>query len=202
MNHLAHALLAGGDEGLRLGGVMGDFVRGTPDPHLPPSVIAGIRLHRAIDSFTDRHPEVAAARERLPAPYRRYGGILLDMWFDHLLARDFRRWSGQSLVECSDTLRELLHRHDALLPEPLRRFRTYMDAHDLPAGYADPAMLDVALRGIGSRLSRANPLATALPQLQALEAPLQGHFEAFFPEVLAFADGWSVDMPPASGLRP
>lgn len=193
MNHLAHAVLAGDDEGLRLGGVMGDFVRGTPDPHLPASVIAGIRLHRAIDSFTDRHAEVVAARGRLPAPYRRYGGILLDMWFDHLLARDFTRWSGQPLAECSDALRGLLHRHDALLPEPLRRFRAYMDAHDLPAGYADPAMLEVALRGIGSRLSRANPLATALPQLQALEAPLQRHFEAFFPELLAFAGSWNAD---------
>ena len=64
MNHLAHALLAGDDEGLRLGGLMGDFVHGQPDPALPERVIAGIRLHRAIDVYTDSHPEVAQARAR------------------------------------------------------------------------------------------------------------------------------------------
>ena len=190
MNHLAHALLAGSDDGLRLGSVMGDFVRGTPDAALPPRVIAGIRLHRAIDSYTDRHPQVAAARARLPPPYRRYGGILLDMWFDHALARDFRRWSAEPLDDFSVALRTLLHRHDGLLPEALRRFRGYMDAHDLPAGYADPATLDATLHGIGARLSRANPLALAMPLLAGLDGPLQAHFDAFFPELQAFAGHW------------
>ena len=190
MNHLAHAWLAGDDDGLRLGSVMGDFVRGAPDPLLPAAVIAGIRLHRAVDSYTDRHPQVIAARARLPSPYRRYAGILLDMWFDHALARDFGHWSAQPLDAYSAALRALLQRHDALLPASLRRFRTYMDAHDLPAGYADPDMLDLALRGIGTRLSRANPLATAMPLLEALDAPLQAHFELFLPDLQAFAARW------------
>lgn len=193
MNHLAHALLAGHDNELRLGGLLGDFVRGAPDPALPPGVIAGIRLHRAIDGYTDRHPEVTAARALLLPPYRRYAGIALDMWFDHLLARDFRRWAGQPLPEFSDTVRVLLARHDAQLPPAMQRFRRYMDAHDLPAGYADPAMLALALQGIGQRLSRANPLDTVLPLLIALEGPLQVQFEAFFPQLQAFARGWIAE---------
>jgi len=191
MNHLAHALLAGDDEALRLGGMLGDFVHGRADAaRLPPQVVAGIRLHRAIDVYTDAHPEVLAARTLLPAPYRRYAGILLDMWFDRCLARDFPQWSAQPLAEYSLALRTLLWRHDTLLPPALRRFRGYMEAHGLPAAYTDDAVLGEALGGIGQRLRRANPLASALPVLQQREAQLQRRFEAFFPELREFAQAW------------
>ena len=191
MNHLAHVLLAGDDEWLQLGGMLGDFVHGQPDPELfPPRVIAGIRLHRAIDVYTDAHPEVLAAKALLPPPYRRYAGILLDMWFDHCLARDFSRWSEQPLEAYSLALRALLHRHDALLPIALRRFRDYMDVHGLPAGYTERAVLARALTGIGQRLSRANPLDSALPVLVEREVTLQERFELFFPQLQAFARGW------------
>lgn len=190
VNHLAHTLLAGDDEALQLGGLMGDFVHGTPDPALPARVIAGIRLHRAIDVYTDQHPEVAAARALLPAPYRRYGGILLDMWFDHLLAREFPRWSTRGLESYSRGVRELLDRHAALLPPDLLRFRRYMEAHALPAGYARPEELAAALDGISRRLRRSNPVGEAMPVLAGLERPLQAHFEVFFPQLQGFARHW------------
>ncbi|WP_430391621.1 ACP phosphodiesterase [Dyella sp. 20L07] len=190
MNHLAHTLLAGNDELLQLGGLMGDFVHGQPDPALPAGLIAGIRLHRAIDVYTDSHPEVAAARTLLPAPYRRYGGILLDMWFDHLLARDFGRWSPTGVEDYSVALRELLRRHESALPPGLQRFRLYMEAHALPAGYARPAEMAAALDGISQRLRRTNPVGEALPVLTALDRPLQQHFEVFFPQLQGFARDW------------
>ena len=191
MNHLAHVLLAGDDTSLQLGGMLGDFVHGAAAAlPLPARVITGIRLHRAIDVHTDAHPEVLAAKACLPPPYRRYAGILLDMWFDHCLARDFSRWHAQPLPAWSAQLRALPQRHDALLPPALRRFRDYMDAHQLPAGYADRAVLGQALAGIGQRLNRANPLASALPVLLAHEAELQCHFEAFFPQLQVFAREW------------
>lgn len=191
MNYLAHALLAGDDDGLRLGGMLGDFVRGpTESLPFPASVRLGIRLHRAIDVHTDAHPDVLAAKALLPPPYRRYAGILLDMWFDHCLARDFSRWSQQPLGEFSHQLRALLHEHHDELPSSLQRFMLYMDVNSLPAGYADPAVLGRALTGIGQRLTRANPLASAMPILVAWEMELQACFEAFFPELQVFAREW------------
>lgn len=195
MNHLAHALLAGTDPGLRLGGVLGDFVRGAPDPALPRSVRDGIALHRAVDGFTDRHPQVLAARTLFPPPYRRYAGIALDMWFDHCLARDFARWSSVPLERFSSELRVLMRAHEGLLPPSARRFVDYMQAHDLPAGYADLPMLERALAGIGQRLRQANPLAAMLPVLHEREAPLQARFEAFFPQLQAFAASWIETRP-------
>lgn len=190
MNHLAHLLLAGDDEALRLGGLLGDFVHGTPDPALPPRVVSGIRLHRAIDVHTDGHPEVMAARARFEPPYRRYAGIALDLWFDHCLARDFARWSAVPLGVFSEAARGLLWRHDAQLPPTLRRFRAYMEAHDLPAGYARREEIGRALQGVAARLRRDNPLDRMLPLLVALDAPLQAHFEAFFPQLQTFAREW------------
>jgi acyl carrier protein phosphodiesterase len=191
MNHLAHALLAGDDDALRLGSEMGDFVHGqTATLSMPAGVIVGIRLHRAVDVYTDAHPDVLAAKALLPPPYRRYAGILLDMWFDHCLARDFPRWCAQPLPEFSRELRELLWRHDALLPENLRQFRQYMESNDLPAGYADRPTLGRALAGIGKRLRRTNPLDSALPVLVAREAELQERFEAFFPQLQEYSSEW------------
>lgn len=190
MNHLAHTLLAGDDDFLRLGGLMGDFVHGAPDPALPGGLVAGIRLHRAIDVYTDAHPVVAEARALLPAPFRRYGGILIDMWFDHLLARDFPRWSTQPLEAYAGDVRAMLHRHEALLPPGLIRFRHYMEAHALPAGYARPEEMGAAFDGISQRLRRANPVAEAMPVLTGLDRPLQAAFEVFFPELRDFAAEW------------
>lgn len=190
MNHLAHALLAGPDPALRLGGLLGDYVRGRTPTGWDPRVLEGIALHRAIDSFTDGHREVRAARELLPPPYRRFAGIALDMWFDHCLARDFPRWAGQPLQPFSQALRALLQGHRAELPAALQRLTDYMQRHDLPAGYARPDQIARALQGISQRLSRANPLAGAIDPLQRQAVPLQAHFEAFFPELQAFAADW------------
>src|SRR5699024_8931556 len=108
MNFLAHALLAGDDPDLEVGGILGDFVRGRPDPTLPAGLRRGIALHRAVDAFTDRHPDVAAARRLFDPPWRRYAGIMLDVWFDHCLARDFGRWSDWPLEVFSVRLQHRL----------------------------------------------------------------------------------------------
>lgn len=195
MNILAHALLAGDDVALRLGGAMGDFVHGTPGDHLPARVRDGIYLHRAIDTFTDSHREVRAARERFEPPFRRYAGIFLDMWFDYCLANDFARWSSTPLATFSTGLRRELHEADRLLPDGLKRFLGYMDANDLPAGYADAKAIGKALQGISQRLSRANPVGEVLPLLLARHEALHAGFERFFPELRDFAAGWILDRP-------
>jgi acyl carrier protein phosphodiesterase len=190
VNYLAHTLLAGDDADLQVGGILGDFVRGRPNPSLPCGLRAGIGLHRAIDSFTDSHAEVRAARALMVRPWRRYAGILLDVWFDHCLARDFADWSSLPLEAFSERLRERVAMRSRFLPAPMRRFAAYMDRHDLPAAYADPQVIGEVLNGIGTRLSRANPLHRALPVLRAHDTELTGCFEAFFPQLQAFARHW------------
>ena len=190
MNHLAHLLLAGPDDGLRLGGLMGDFVRGPIDPQLTTGVRMGIALHRAIDSFTDQHPDVRALKSAFEPPYRRYAGILIDIWFDHLLARDFSRWSTTPLAQFSDDTNVLLQRHDRTLPDSLRRFARYLHARRLPAAYAEREMISEVLSGVASRLRRPNPLALGLLEISRLESELAQAFGSFFPQLVEFSRGW------------
>ena len=187
MNLLAHALLAGGDDDVRFGSMIGDFVRGAIDPALPDGVRGGIALHRAVDAYTDAHADVAAARALFEPPFRRYAGILIDVWFDHLLARQWARFGEGDLVDFSGRVRALLDTNSEFVPARMRSFVAYLHAHDLPAEYRHTAVIGDVLRGMSQRLSRANPLGEGLPVLVALHAPLQERFDAFFPELRNFA---------------
>ena len=190
MNHLAHALVSGTDEDMVLGSMLGDFVRGRIDTTLPIGVQQGIALHRAVDVFTDRHPIVVAARGLFQPPYRRYAGIILDVWLDHLLARDFARWSQQPLDDYSVALRRTLQRHADNLPPALRGFLRYMQAHDLPFAYQQEGRIAKVLTGVGTRLTRANPLAQSMEEIERLKPELQIAFDTFFPELVAFGETW------------
>ena len=99
MNYLAHALLAGPHPEMVLGGLMGDFVKGRIGDDWPEPLRGGLLLHRRIDRYTDEHRVVAASRARFPPPRRRFAGIVVDVCFDHFLARDFERWSGGRVLE-------------------------------------------------------------------------------------------------------
>lgn len=190
MNHLAHALLAGPDDALRLGGLMGDFVRGPIGPNLPTGIRRGIALHRAIDSFTDQHSEVRTLKTQFEPPFRRYAGIFIDIWFDHLLAKDFSRWSVIPLQAFSDEVIRLLQTHESELPDALNRFARYLHARRLPAAYAEREVISEVLTGVGSRLQRANPLAQGLLEISRLEPELAQAFSRFFPELTNFAAHW------------
>lgn len=198
MNHLAHALLSGADDQIRLGGMLGDFSRGTIDPTLPDGVRQGIALHRAIDSFTDQHAELVALRAHFEPPFRRYAGILIDIWFDHLLAREFARWSAMPLPSFSDALLALLDKNDALLPESLHRFSRYMQVRRLPAAYAEREMIGEVLAGVSARLSRDNPLAAGMVEISRLEPVLKQAFDRFFPELDQFTREWLDSLPSSS----
>lgn len=188
MNYLAHALLAAPGEDEMFGSLVADFhPRGAIDPALPRGVRHGLALHRAVDVYTDGHPEVRAARALFEPPFRRYAGILLDIWFDHLLARDFRAHSQASLRDFSDEVQALLREREAELPPRMESFARYMRRNDLPEAYRERATIGRVLAGMSGRLARANPIADALPEIEARARPLQDHFERFFPQLALFA---------------
>ena len=189
MNHLAHALLAdaGGVE-FALGSAQGDFVHGHPDFAWPEARQAGLRFHRAIDRFTDVHPEVVAARNLFEPPLRRYAGIVLDVWFDHLLVRSWPRCcTEEPLTRFSQRWLALLDARATELPESLRAFLAWMHAHGLPAAYGDEATVDDVFHALARRLSRPSPVGEALPALLERAEALQRCFDAFFPELVVHA---------------
>lgn len=102
MNILAHVYLSNREEELLIGNFIADFIKGDPAAPrhgLSPGVVTGIRLHRAIDGFTDAHPEVAAVRTLLRARCHKYAGVAVDVFFDHYLAVDFTKLTGELLPD-------------------------------------------------------------------------------------------------------
>ena len=189
MNYLAHCWLARHSDEAILGAMLGDFVFGRAALlDWPTPVSAEILRHRRIDGYTDRHPKVTAARA-LFGPLRRYAGIALDVHFDHLLARDWPRWSDEPLPAFTTRVYRVLERHDAVLPPRLRAIAPRMAAHDWLGSYRHRGTVDLAVERTATRLSRnGGKLVACLPVLRAHEAQVDAVFDAFWPQLVAAAE--------------
>ena len=180
-------MLAPDDDPARIGTWLGDFVRGSDLCAWPSAVEQAIRLHRRIDSFTDTHALTLAARRSLPAPLRRYAGILLDVYFDHLLIRHWSSWHSTPLNDYSDSVHACLARIAPGLPEPAGRSAHRMATYGGLGACASAAGMTRVLTRIGERFSKPVALAEALPALVAAHASLETAFERFFPLLKAEA---------------
>lgn len=187
MNHLAHVFLAGPDADLQLGGLIADFWRGAPDPAWRERVRAGVALHRKIDGYTDSHPVVARLRNLFEPPFRRFAGVLLDIYFDHALARRWPDYSSEPIEALSERALGLIDADRDWLPPDLLRFSTYMRANRLFAAYAQRDTIERVLAGMSRRLKRENPLGEAGESLWKNADALDSGFDEFFPQLLAFA---------------
>lgn len=194
MNHLAHAWLARHSDAAILGAMLGDFAHGPVDAlPWPAAVRDEIRRHRRIDSLTDAHPAVAAARALFGGRSRRFSGIVLDVYFDHLLARDWARWNavpdGAPPLPgfVARVYRVLLDQLDALPPR-LQAIAPRMAAHDWLGGMRERASVDRTVHAIARRLSRGgDELIDSLHHLQRQEAAIAQLFERFLPELVLAA---------------
>ena len=191
MNFLAHALLAGDAEADRIGGLMGDFVKGILPAGLPPALASGVALHRAIDSFADRHPAFAKSRSRVSATRRRVSGVLVDLFYDHLLARDWPDYSPDTLEHYTSKLYTSLQEHSADLPERAREIADLMRTHDWLCAYRKLAAVGLAIDRMSIyRLRRANTLAGGIEEFLADAEGFEADFRQFLPDALAFAAEW------------
>lgn len=186
MNYLAHLHLGGHRPGQLLGSLYGDFVKGRLQGQFDPEIETAIQLHRSIDVFTDRHPLVDVALSRFSLTRRRYAGIVLDVFFDHCLARDWTLYADQPLeLFTSDVYRVLSAQPE--LPDRLATIAPHMVAHDWLGSYREFEVLEQVLRGISRRLTRPEELAAAMQELRVLYEPLSEDFRLFYPELQAFA---------------
>ena len=188
MNYLAHLFLAGPDPEARLGNLMGDFVKGPVPAELPAALQQGIVLHRRIDRFTDSHPVFRRSRRRLSPEFRRYGGILIDVFYDHLLIRHWHDYHRQALDDFIDDVHQLLLRRLPALPATMQRSMRYLLANDLLRSYRHPAGVARALAGLERRLSRPSNLAAAVTDLECNHNGLSTDFRQFFPELIAHVE--------------
>jgi len=184
MNYLAHLHLGGSRPAQLLGSLYGDFVKGPLAGVWPADIEAAIRLHRRIDAFTDTHPLIHTAKTRFPSERRRMAGVLLDVFFDHCLARDWEQFSDEPLSAFTQRVYGVLSTTPTL-PERLARIAPRMAAQDWLGSYRDFVVLQDVVQGMARRLSRPALLDGAWIELQGLYEPLSADFREFYPALLA-----------------
>ena len=200
MNFLAHLFLAGDDDGLRLGAMLGDFVHGKKVlESFPDDVRLGIKLHRHIDQFTDSLPQIANLRRHFLSPFRRYSGIVIDLAYDHELAKRWEQYSNESLQDFDLNVRELLARYEPLVPYRLEMFMNYADRRGLFAAYREESEILRSLRGIGTRLSRPNPLHRVEEIWDGLAPHFSASFESVFLQIQSDVAAWLKSRSTTSG---
>lgn len=187
VNYLVHFLLAGDDDELRLGNVLGDIVKGRVDrfehPGLTERLRTGIQLHRTIDAFSDRHPAVHRSKRILSAEYGRLSGVIVDVFYDHVLARRWAEHHEQPLRDYARgvyrTLEGNLHR----LPVRVHSLVTSMTRGDWLRGYASQHGIARALQGIAARRPVAAEIGTAGRLLADHFDRFSDDFDEFLPEL-------------------
>ncbi len=191
MNFLAHLHLADGDPGDMTGGVAADFVR-NPQLHLlAPDVLRGVMLHRAIDGFTDRHPVTLRSISRVARSMGWFGGIVIDIYYDHILAREWGRYSAEPLPDFAARCYAILEAAHVPLPDDARDFlRKFIDQDRLNR-YATLDGIEDTLARVSKVIekripNRAIPLTDAMPTLVARDAEIAADFHEFYPELIAF----------------
>lgn len=137
MNYLAHALLSHYDPELLLGNFIADHLRGNDFSSYPEGVIQGIKMHREIDSFTDAHPKFKASKRYFYKNFEKYSGILVDIYFDHLLASNFTSFHKQPLSEFNKKIYQTYTENLDLMPESSSRFLAYVLKNNVYSQYAE-----------------------------------------------------------------
>lgn len=190
MNFLAHAVLAGENPALIVGGVVGDWIKGPLPGTLPADLARGVALHRAIDTHAETHPAFRLSRARVSVARRRYAGVLVDIYYDHLLARDWAQHQPGTLgARCEDIYRLLTARLDDL-PEPARPLLLRMAEENWLQSYADPAGIANVLARMARRARQPNPLAGSEEELLADLDGFATDFAHWLPDAHAFVAQW------------
>ena len=183
MNWLAHLLLSEPTPAFRLGAILPDLLSATALADLPADFQPGIQRHHAIDAYTDSHPLFRRSVQRLTPPFRRFGGILVDVFYDHFLARDWASFSDTPLPEFAADVYASFETRRADLPPEVYRGLQHMKTADLLCSYRDLSGIAAALRRISSRLRRPFDLASSIQLLERDYDLLHTDFTQFFPDL-------------------
>lgn len=188
MNFLAHIYLSFGDGDVTIGNFIADSIRGNKYGHLPQRVQKGVLLHRAIDTFTDAHPIPKMSSKRLHANYSHYSRVIVDIFYDHFLAKNWAVYSKAPLARYVDDFYDLLEAHYALLPLATQRMMPYMIADNWLFNYASLDGIANVLKGMNRRTQHRSGMHRAITDLELHYRRFEEEFTAFFEELIIFSE--------------
>ena len=187
MNFLAHLYLSFEDEGITIGNFIADSIRGNKYKHLPEKVQKGIVLHRAIDTYTDKHPIVRQSTKRLHENYSHYSGVIVDIYYDHFLAKNWSDYADTPLPHFVNNFYDLLENHYDILPIGVKRMMPYMIADNWILNYAKMDGISRVLNGMNRRTQNKSKMNFAILDLEEHYIEFEKEFTNFFEELIAFS---------------
>lgn len=184
MNFLAHIFLSGGHDKIMVGNFIGDFVKGkSAMEKFETEIIRGIELHRAIDEFTDKHPIVSESKNRLRPKYRHYSGVIVDVFYDHFLAKNWKDYHPVPLPDFAAQAYNTLRSFDKILPEDVKYMLPYMVKGNWLLNYSKIEGIHQALSGMSRRTKFQSKMEEASEELYLHFDEFQKEFNQFFPEL-------------------
>ena len=191
MNFLAHLYLSGTNPKIMVGNFIGDFVKGKSQLlTFEPEIIQGIELHRAIDEFTDSHPIVSQSKNRLRPKYRHYSPVIVDVLYDHYLAKNWNAYHALLLPEFAEECYQTLQLHHGILPAEVKQLLPYMISGNWLVNYSRIEGIQRALTGMARRTKFDSKMDESINDLRQHYEAFKEEFEAFFPELTEHAENF------------
>jgi acyl carrier protein phosphodiesterase len=180
MNFLAHQYLSKHEEELMIGNFIADAVKGKNFEAFSPGVIQGIKMHREIDAFTDKHHITKISAARLMPRYKKYAGVIIDVFYDHFLAANWEHYHHESLADFADKVYQLMHQHLPSLPAKTQYMLPYMIQHNWLLNYSKIEGIQSTLTGMASRTSFVSNMQFAAEELTLYYQDFDQEFKLFF----------------------
>ncbi|MDP4206234.1 MAG: ACP phosphodiesterase [Bacteroidota bacterium] len=187
---MAHLYLSGESEGIRIGNFIGDFVKGRKFNDYPLPIANGIMLHRKIDHFTDTNQLTLNSKRLFSSAYRHYSGIIIDMVYDHFLARNWSEYSSYDLDEYLDQFYQSAYKYWDYLPEEMKSILPKIIANQRIQSYQTLQGVQDALFSMSQYTSLPNHTSFALDVIHTNYMHLEEQFKEFFEEVKKQCDIW------------
>jgi acyl carrier protein phosphodiesterase len=187
MNFLAHIYLSFNDDEVTLGNFMADSIRGNKFRHLPERVQKGILLHREIDTFTDAHAIPKKSSKKLHRNYGHYSRVIVDIYYDHFLAKNWNQYSEVPLEDFVDHFYDLLEESYPMLPDGIKRMMPYMISDNWIYNYSKLDGIARVLNGMNRRTANKSNMNFAILDLQEHYHVFEEEFIDFFEELMVFS---------------
>ena len=194
MNYLAHIYLSRDHELISIGNFMADSIKGNKYKTYPTDLQKGILLHRQIDSFTDAHEIVRKSKRRLNDRYGLYRGVVIDIFYDHFLAKNWKNYSDIPLDIYTQNFYEDLTRHFEVLPEKVKYMSKYLIRDNWLLSYAKLEGIQKVLEGMNRRTKDLGKMDLAIIDLEEHYVDFEKDFQEFFDELMLFTDQKLVEI--------
>ncbi|HZV55648.1 MAG TPA: ACP phosphodiesterase [Rhodocyclaceae bacterium] len=192
MNFLAHAFLADADPALIVGGVIGDWIKGPLPGPLPADLARGVALHRAIDSHAETQAAFRASRARISPARRRYGGVVVDILYDHLLASRWHELHARPLDEFCAGVYRLINARLGDIPPSAHFALQLMADEDWLSSYRHIDGIADVLARMSRRARQPNPLLHAEQEYLGEPEGYDLDFRHWLVDAQRFVGQWSL----------